>query len=121
MAALLDPAAITDYHAHIYFEDAAARERAAALRAQLAEAFPAARLGNWHERPVGPHTMAMYQVAFPPELFPTLVPWLLLNRDGLTVLLHPETGDDYTDHAEHAAWLGQKLALNLEMLRKQPG
>jgi DOPA 4,5-dioxygenase len=46
------------------------------------------------------------------------MPWLMLNRDGLTILLHPETGDDYTDHATHAVWFGEKLPLNLEMLRQ---
>jgi aromatic ring-cleaving dioxygenase len=42
------------------------------------------------------------------------VPWLMLNRDGLTVLLHPETGDDLTDHTAHAAWFGAVLPLRLE-------
>ena len=41
---------------------------------------------------------SMYQIAFPIEMLATFVPWLMLNRDGLTVLLHPETGDDLTDH-----------------------
>jgi aromatic ring-cleaving dioxygenase len=35
----------------------------------------------------------------------------MLNRDGLTALLHPETGDDYVDHIEHAAWFGAMLPL----------
>ena len=113
-----NPAQIIDYHAHIYFDGLEGRARAASLRAQLAESFPAARLGSWHEGPVGPHSAAMYQVAFMPDLLPTLLPWLMLNRDGLSVLVHPETGDDYTDHAEHAAWLGMKLPLNLDFLRR---
>jgi hypothetical protein len=45
-------------------------------------------------------------------------PWLMLNRDGLTVLLHPETGDDYVDHTDHAAWFGSMLPLRLEMFKK---
>jgi aromatic ring-cleaving dioxygenase len=110
--------AIIDYHAHIYFDGPDERALAAALRDRLASLFPAARLGAWHDRPVGPHTLPMYQVAFLPALFPTLVPWLMLNRTGLSVLVHPETGDDVTDHAEHAAWLGRPLALDLDFLRR---
>jgi DOPA 4,5-dioxygenase len=62
----------------------------------------------------------MYQVAFPVAEFPRLVPWLMLNRQGLTVLVHPETGDDYTDHADRALWLGAPLSLRLETLRRAP-
>ena len=42
----------------------------------------------------------------------------MLNRDGLTVLLHPETGDDYTDHTAHACWFGAVLPLRVEVLRR---
>jgi DOPA 4,5-dioxygenase len=38
----------------------------------------------------------------------------MLNRDGLTVLLHPETGDSYSDHTAHAAWFGAVLPIRLE-------
>ena len=113
-----DPAAITGYHAHVYYEPATTRERAERLRARLATEFPAATLGRWHDALVGPHPQSMYQVAFPRELFATLLPWLMLNRDGLTILLHPETGDDYVDHSEHAVWLGGMLPLRLEVLRR---
>jgi aromatic ring-cleaving dioxygenase len=105
---------IRDYHAHIYYEPGLTEDAAARLRAGVAAAFPAAKLGRWHASPVGPHTKAMYQIAFPVELFPSLVPWLMLNRDGLDILLHPETGDDPSDHTIHAAWLGDKLPLRME-------
>ncbi|MFQ5938851.1 MAG: DOPA 4,5-dioxygenase family protein [Alphaproteobacteria bacterium] len=39
----------------------------------------------------------------------------MLNRDGLTVFVHPETGDDLADHLDHALWLGEKLELNLSV------
>jgi len=70
--------------------------------------------------PVGPHPGAMYQVAFAVDAFPLLVPWLMLNRGGLSVLVHPLTGDDYEDHARFALWLGAPLPLRLEMLRRAP-
>jgi len=41
----------------------------------------------------------------------------MLNRDGLTILLHPGTGDDYADHADHAVWFGAMLPLRLEAFR----
>jgi DOPA 4,5-dioxygenase len=62
----------------------------------------------------------MYQIAFAVELFPTLAPWLMLNRDGLDVLLHPETGDDPADHTTNAAWLGEKLPLRMEAFTRGP-
>jgi aromatic ring-cleaving dioxygenase len=36
--------------------------------------------------------------------------WLMLNRDGLSILLHPGTGDAYADHIDHAVWLGSRAA-----------
>jgi hypothetical protein len=56
----------------------------------------------------------MYQVAFAPAVFAELVPWLMLNRGPLDLLIHPETGDDLADHRDHAMWLGEKLPLRLE-------
>jgi aromatic ring-cleaving dioxygenase len=32
----------------------------------------------------------------------------MLNRDGLSILLHPGT-DAYADHIDHAVWLGSVL------------
>jgi DOPA 4,5-dioxygenase len=69
-------------------------------------------MGRWHDVTVGPHTQAMYQIAFETALFPTLVPFLMLNRHGLTILVHPETGRPRDDHLIHALWLGAVLELN---------
>jgi aromatic ring-cleaving dioxygenase len=111
-----DPREIRLYHAHIYY-DPASRDRAARLRERVAAAFPRATIGRWHDELVGPHTQSMYQIAFPTDLLAAFLPWLMLNRDRLTVLLHPETGDAYTDHSAHAAWLGAVLPLRLDVLR----
>ncbi len=59
----------------------------------------------------------MYQVAFLPEQFGKVVPWLMLDREELDILVHPETGDDVADHTKHSLWLGEKLQLNVEFLR----
>jgi aromatic ring-cleaving dioxygenase len=112
---------IKAYHAHIYYDVKTTRGRAARLRRRVAQKFPQAKLGRWHDELVGPHTQSMYQIAFPAGLFATFVPWLMLDRDGLAVLLHPETGDDYRDHTAHACWLGRELPLRTEVLRRGRG
>jgi DOPA 4,5-dioxygenase len=115
MTALADPSSIQSYHAHIYYDEQT-KPAAAALREQIQRTFPV-EMGRWRDEPVGPHPQAMYQVAFGIDQFPRLVPWLMLNRDGLTVLVHPNTGDAFRDHAEHALWLGAKLELRLAILK----
>ena len=101
-------AAIGSFHAHVYFDGPAQRETALALRAQIAERF-AVTLGRVHDTLVGPHARAMYQVAFDVALFGNFVPWLMLNRQGLTVLVHPNTRDERRDHLVHALWMGEIL------------
>ena len=110
---------ITEYHAHVYYDPAISRERAEHLRDRVAAEFPQAKLGRWHDELVGPHPQSMYQIAFASALLGSFVPWLMLNRDGLTVLLHPETGDDYIDHSAHAAWFGAVLPLRLAVFAKR--
>ncbi len=112
----VDAAGIEGYHAHVYY-DPETRAVAERVRAGIGSHF-SVRLGRWHDKPVGPHPVSMYQVAFSVEDFPRLVPWLMLNREGLSVLIHPETGNEYDDHARFAGWLGQPIALRLETLRK---
>lgn len=112
-----DPRSITAYHAHIYYDPKQTRGRAEHLRQRVAAEFPAARLGRWHDELVGPHTQSMYQIAFPADLAGSFLPWLMLNRNGLNILLHPETGDDYADHTAHACWFGAVLPLRVEVLR----
>ena len=110
--------AISGYHAHIYYEPRTTRTVAARLREGIAAAFPGATVGSWHDEAVGPHTVPMYQVAFGVEDFPRLVPWLMLNRSGLDVLVHPLAGNAYDDHTIYAMWLGEKLPLRLDVLRR---
>lgn len=111
---------IPSYHAHVYYRDAASRAAAASLREAIAARFEA-RLGRWCDEPVGPHPEPMYQVAFDAGLFPEIVPWLMLNRRGLTVFVHPETGDDLADHRDHALWMGRMLPLRLEVFEGSQG
>ena len=102
--------AIGSFHAHLYFDGPAERERAMAIREQIGERFLVA-LGRVHDRPVGPHPRCMYQVSFDGATFGKFVPWLMLNRQGLTVLVHPATRDERRDHLVHALWMGAVLQI----------
>lgn len=106
---------IASYHAHIYYDGPEGRAQAEALRRQIGERF-LVRIGAWHDRPVGPHPAPMFQVAFDTAVFEDFVPWLMLNRQGLSVLVHPNTDRERDDHLIHALWLGAPLPLDPAML-----
>ncbi len=111
------PDRIENYHAHVYYE-LETKDAATLVRDAIASTFPQAVLGRWHDKPIGPHPTGSYQVAFEPDLFAEIIPWLSLNRQGLVILVHPETGDNLADHSEHAIWMGGMPDLNLAMFEK---
>jgi aromatic ring-cleaving dioxygenase len=106
---------ISSFHAHIYYDPATTRASAEILRERVAERF-LVRNGSWHDVPVGPHPSAMFQISFAKEVFPAIVPWLMLNRLGLTILVHPNTDRPRDDHLRHALWMGNVLTLDASRL-----
>jgi len=104
---------IRDFHAHIYFDPAEiAAARAFALQAQERFGVP---VGHFHERPVGPHPRGSCQLTVPPGQFGEFVQWAALNRGGLTIFAHANTGDDLADHTAHVIWFGPSEDLNLSL------
>ena len=106
---------IASYHAHIYYDPAQTRAVAEQLRVWIGERF-VVRLGAWHDKKVGPHDKAMFQVSFARELFPVFVPWLMLNHCGLSILIHPNTANPHRDHIDDPIWIGAALPLHGEVL-----
>jgi aromatic ring-cleaving dioxygenase len=102
---------IKDFHIHLYYQQDSLQT--AMEVAQLAkENFPV-ELGRFHEKNVGPHPRWSVQLLVPKDNFGQVISWVALNRRGLTVFSHPNTGNDLADHTEHAIWMGQCLELNL--------
>ncbi|MDG2284506.1 MAG: DOPA 4,5-dioxygenase family protein [Alphaproteobacteria bacterium] len=106
---------IKAYHAHVYY-DAQSVEAAKGLRTEIEETFDI-EMGRFHEKNVGPHPRWSYQVAFGPEQFGTLVPWLSVNRGDLTVFVHACSGEHMIDHTAYVHWLGDSIPLDLDALR----
>ena len=101
---------IKDYHAHVYF-DADSKTKARTVCEEAVERF-GVDMGRMHDRPVGPHPMPSCQLLADPDQFARMLPWLALNRDGLIVFVHPNTGNHLEDHRDPAIWLGTGLDLD---------
>jgi len=103
------------YHAHIYYDEST-YDVAARLCDKVGEKF-GAPVGHKHKQPVGPHPMWSCQITLTDDTFATVIPWLMLNRQGLTVFIHANTGDDWKDHTEHTMWMGNIEPLNLAIFK----
>ena len=103
------------FHAHIYY-DPSTKPVAEKLRATIAAKFTA-RVGDLSDEPRGPHPIPQFVAIFETPEFQNIVPWLMLNRDGLDVLVHPLTESSYDDHSKNALWLGTPVPMRLDILR----
>lgn len=103
------------YHAHVYFDDTT-KTGARKLCDKVSEKFNL-KVGNFLEKPIGPHPCGSCQIIFGTKDFEIFIPWLDENRKDLTVLVHGITGDNLKDHTDFAYWLGQAVDLNLAIFK----
>ena len=104
---------IHDFHAHIYFNrDEIEQARALGAAAHAKFGVPE---GHYHLHPVGPHPRGSCQLTVPASQFGEVAQWLVLNRGGLTIFAHANTGDDRADHTHHVIWFGQSEPLDLSI------
>lgn len=71
-----------------------------------------------------PHPLPMWEVDLDiqdcwQEKLGIAISWLMLNREGLSILIHPNTGlrnrdSKLMDHTEYTLWLGNPVILNLD-------
>jgi aromatic ring-cleaving dioxygenase len=111
MSAAAEPVKIDGYHAHVYY-DAETRPRAARLRENIATTL-GIEVRELSDELRGPHPVPQFRFSFTTAQFEKVVSWLMLNRQGLDVLVHPLTDNSYDDHSRYAVWLGTPVALRL--------
>ena len=108
------------YHAHIYYDPTSTRAVAEGVCAALGEKFQV-EIEAFRDTPRGPHPSANVLVIFTPDQFEHVVPYLMLHRDGLDVLVHPLTEDAVEDHTAFAMWLGKPVELKIHTLPRGRG
>ena len=111
MTAAAQPIKIDGYHAHVYY-NADTRPGAARLRETITATL-GVEVRELSDEPRGPHPVPQFRFSFTTAQFEKVVPWLMLNRQGLDVLIHPLTDNSYDDHSRYAVWLGTPVALRL--------
>lgn len=113
MKTILRPLAeIAHYHVHVYY-DSSSRALALWLREQIGLRF-VVQIGRLFDDPVGPHPQAQYEIGLFADEFARLIPWLMLNNQGLSVLIHPNTDQERDDHTGSVTWIGPALPLLAE-------
>lgn len=107
---------------HVYYTTET-RTEAEALRNKLLHDFPDdAKTGAIlvkklpTDTAVGPHYFPFWEVDVARvDVFSRVISWFLLYHGNLSVLIHPQTGDNLGDHTTRALWLGDRLDLKLQV------
>lgn len=102
------------HHIHVYFT-AEEKRKALDVKEKIEQSYPSLRVGHIHDTPVGPHPVGSYEVDVPDSNFEDVRQFLEENSNGLTMLVHPATGDDLEDHTpENISWIGKPMTLNMK-------
>ncbi|RPA92385.1 hypothetical protein L873DRAFT_1817707 [Choiromyces venosus 120613-1] len=108
-----------DAHVYFYQNNPEQVQFAKELWERVRREFPELRIYKIFDKPLGPHTLAMFEVnILTPTQFGAFIPWLVINRGPLSVLLHPNTNDPLRDHTQRATWLGREVPVDTGLLRQ---
>ncbi len=108
---------IQSYHAHIYFS-LDEMPLAAQVRDNLIKTLPQLTYkGQLIPMPIGPHPKPMFELHIPAASINFAMATIDGLREGLSVLIHPVQHDELQAHTDIARWLGDKLVLNLSVLK----
>lgn len=103
------------YHFHIYFEPLEL-DKVQDLIERLKE-LENISIGRVWNKPVGPHPVGSCQITVLPEKMHEVFTCFLEYRNGLSIFVHPVSGDDWIDHTKYVMWIGDSYRLNLEFFK----
>ncbi len=105
----------TGYHIHFYCEPSQI-PLCQTVREKMVQELPELDgAGPVRNKPIGPHPLPMFEAWFTTDHLDKVVRWSMQNRSGLSVMIHPLSGDDLADHRDYAMWLGPQLPLKLDI------
>ncbi|WP_285892496.1 DOPA 4,5-dioxygenase family protein [Vibrio intestinalis] len=105
----------THYHAHFYFDQATC-QYAETIHVRANQEL-GLKVGRFHRKPVGPHTLWSFEIDFNGAQFESVTAWLEQVRAGHSVLVHPVTDDELRDHTDSVHWLGEPVSLDLSIFK----
>jgi aromatic ring-cleaving dioxygenase len=112
---------IQTYHAHIYFS-LDEMPLATKVRENIITELPQLSYkGQLIPIPIGPHPKPMFEIHIPAADINYAMATIDGLRQGLSVLIHPVQHDEMAAHTSDSRWLGEKLPLNLEILKQLIG
>lgn len=105
-------------HAHVYFEDHN-KMIAKKMRIELAKKDWCLFVGPLVDKTIGPHTRAQFEIHFLHDHLIAVTKYFTLKQEGLSILVHKVSLNDWLDHTENCFWLGPELKLDYSKLETQ--
>ncbi|MGB9154009.1 MAG: DOPA 4,5-dioxygenase family protein [Alphaproteobacteria bacterium] len=107
---------VNSYHIHVYFQEKHASEpKAEVLARYIGEKFATDVVSVSRTDAGGPHLQPNWAIKIKTAGFSNIIPWLHINGEnsgGLSILVHPQTGNKRSDHLFHSLWLGTPIGIN---------
>jgi aromatic ring-cleaving dioxygenase len=104
------------YHAHVYFDLSQESLATRLHHAITTDRDDILRIYPLVTRKVGPHDKPMFEVHFNDNR-QGFINWLDQHREGLSVLIHPNTSNELQDHTDSAVWLGEELPIHVDTFK----
>eukprot|EP01006_Ploeotia_vitrea_P031511 TRINITY_DN63848_c0_g1_i1.p1 TRINITY_DN63848_c0_g1~~TRINITY_DN63848_c0_g1_i1.p1 ORF type:complete len:148 (+),score=12.61 TRINITY_DN63848_c0_g1_i1:52-495(+) len=115
------------FDVHVYYTHTPQYKQASMeLREKMLARWPGFWYGGPYDDPIGPHPTPMWSLNFkdnskdPQKDWTEMTEFLQANNPaGLSILVHPNTGDEVADHTTNSVWFGPKVSLFLRPLGGQ--